>query len=103
MLLNARMILVCKQMCHPNRDALKAQLEANRAQTEQYINTVEQLRLKLQQSLAAGEEAKQLQAQQGLEIEKLKAALANAIAHLRNERAAKQQALKQRYAKRKSK
>ena len=82
---------------------MEAQIEANKAEIEQYIATVEQLRLELEQSRRACAEAKQLQAQQGVEIEKLKAALANAIAHLRNERAAKQQALKQRYAKRKSK
>ena len=88
--------MFCAQMCHPNRDALKAQLEANRAQTEQYINTVEQLRLKLQQSLAAGEEAKQLQAQQDLAIENLKAALANETTNVENEREAKQEALQGR-------
>ena len=90
------MILVCKQMCHPNRDALKAQLEANGAQIKQYITTVEQLRLALDQSLAAGEEGKQLQAQQGVEIEKLKVALANETTNVGNEREAKKEALQER-------
>ena len=83
---NSRLLLVCQQTCE-HRDTLKAQLEANRAETEQ-------LRLELEQSRRACEEAKKMQAQQGLE--KLKAALANAIAHLRSERAAKQEALKER-------
>ena len=83
-------------MYHPNRDSLKAQIEANKAETEQYINTVEQLRSELEQSRAAGEEAKQLQAQQDLEIEKLNAALANETANVENERAAKQEALQER-------
>ena len=83
-------------MYHPNRDALKAQLEANRAQIKQYITTVEQLRLALDQSLAAGEEGKQLQAQQGVEIENMKVALANETANAGNDREAKQEALKER-------
>ena len=75
---------------------MKAQIEANKAETEQYINTVEQLRSELEQGRKIADEAKQLQAQQDLEIEKLKAALANETANVENERAAKQEALQER-------
>ena len=95
MLLNSRMILVCDQMCE-HRDALKAQIEVNKPETEQYVLAVEQLRLELEQSRTAGEEAKHLQAQQGLEIENLKVALANGMANLRHEHEAKQQSIKER-------
>ena len=82
-------------MCE-HRDALKAQIEAYKANTERYITTVEQLRLELEQSRRACAEAKQLQAQQGVEIENMKVALANETANAGNEREAKQEALKER-------
>ena len=76
-----------------NRDALQAQIEANKAETERYIATVEQLRLELEQSR---EEAKKMQAQQTVQLGNLKAALANETANSRNEREKKQAAIKER-------
>ena len=94
-------------MCE-HRDALKAQIEANKAETERmliqvkegeaerYMLTVQQLRLELKQSHRVCEEGKQLQAQQSLQIEKLKVALANETVKVENEREAKQEAFKER-------
>ena len=101
------MILVCKQTCE-HRDALKAQIEANRAEfermliqvkegeAEKYMLTVEQLRLELKKSQRAYEEAKKMQAQQTVQLGNLKAALANETANSRNEREKKQEAIKER-------
>ena len=75
---------------------MKAQIEANKNEIEQYEGIVEQLRSELEQGRKVADEAKQLQAQQDLEIEKLKAALANETANVENERAAKQEALQER-------
>ena len=75
---------------------MKAQIEANKNEIEQYVGIVEQLRSELEQGRKVADEAKQLQAQQDLEIEKLKAALANETANVENERAAKQEALQER-------
>ena len=58
--------------------------------------TVEQLRSKLKKSKTANKEAKKNQAQQGLEIKKLKVALANETVNVRNAREAKQEAFKER-------
>ena len=88
-------MLLCKQM-YKRRDALKAQIEANKNEIEQYVVIVEQLRSELEQGRTIADEAKQLQAQQDLEIEKLKAALANEAANVGNEREAKQEALQER-------
>ena len=88
-------MLLCKQM-YKRRDALKAQIEANKNEIEQYVVIVEQLRSELEQGRKIADEAKQLQAQQDLEIEKLKAALANEAANVGNEREAKQEALQER-------
>ena len=71
------------------RDALKAQNEINKNEIEQYVVIVEQLRSELEQG-------RTLQAQQDLEIEKLKAALANETTIVENEHAAKQEALQER-------
>ena len=87
--------MVCELTCE-HRDALKAQIEANKNEIEQYVGIVEQLRSELEQGRKVADEAKQLQAQQDLEIEKLKAALANETANVENERAAKQEALQER-------
>ena len=87
--------MVCQQTCK-NRDALQAQIEVNNNKIVQYAATVEQLRSELEQGRKIADEAKQLQAQQDLEIEKLKAALANETANAENERAAKQEALQER-------
>ena len=81
---------------YKRRDALKAQIEANKNEIEQYVVIVEQLRSELEQGRTIADEAKQLQAQQDLEIEKLKAALANEAANVGNEREAKQEALQER-------
>ena len=75
---------------------MKAQTEADKNEIEQYVGIVEQLRSELEQGRKIADEAKQLQAQQDLEIEKLKAALANETANVENERAAKQEALQER-------
>ena len=75
---------------------MKAQTEADKNEIEQYVGIVEQLRSELEQGRKIADEAKQLQAQQDLEIEKLKAALANETANAENERAAKQEALQER-------
>ena len=75
---------------------MKAQIEANKNEIEQYVGIVEQLRSELEQGRKVADEAKQLQAQQDLEIEKLKAALANETANVENERAAKQETLQER-------
>ena len=55
-----------------------------------------QLRADLEQSQAANEEAKKLQAQQSAEIEKLKEALARETANVETERNAKWEASKER-------
>ena len=55
-----------------------------------------QLRLELDVSRAVGEEAKKLQAQQSLQIEKLKVALATETVNVEKERKAKQEAFKER-------
>ena len=55
-----------------------------------------QLRLELDVSRAVGEEAKKLQAQQSLQIEKLKAALVNETVNVRKEHDAKLEACKER-------
>ena len=60
---------------------MKAQIEANRAETERYIATIEALRSELEESRNV----------------RLKAALANE-ANVENERDAKQEALRERYA-----
>ena len=75
---------------------MKAQTEADKNEIEQYVGIVEQLRSELEQGRKVADEAKQLQAQQDLEIEKLNAALANETANVENERAAKQEALQER-------
>ena len=75
---------------------MKAQTEADKNEIEQYVGIVEQLRSELEQGRKIADEAKQLQAQQDLEIEKLKAALANETTNVENERAAKQEALQER-------
>ena len=61
---------------------MKAQIEANRAETEQYITTMEELRLELEESRNV----------------RLKAALANETTNVGNEREAMQEALRERYA-----
>ena len=75
---------------------MKAQLEANKAETEQHMLTVEQLRLDLEQGRTVIEETEKVQAEQSLEIEKLKVALGKETANVQNEREAKQAALKER-------
>ena len=75
---------------------MKAQTETDKNEIEQYVGIVEQLRSELEQGRKIADEAKQLQAQQDLEIEKLKAALANETTNVENERAAKQKALQER-------
>ena len=55
-----------------------------------------QLRLELDVSRAVSEEAKTLQAQQSLEIKKLKAALVNETVNVRKEHDAKLEACKER-------
>ena len=94
-LISSRLVVVCQQTCK-NRDALQAQIEVNNNKIVQYAATVEQLRSELEQGRKIADEAKQLQAQQDLEVEKLKAALANETANVENARAAKQHALQER-------
>ena len=79
-----------------HRDALKAQMQVNKDET-QYTVTIEQLRSELERSYSVSAGAKKLQAQQSLEMEKLKVALGNETVHAENEREAKQEALRERY------
>ena len=72
---------------------MEAQIQVDKAET-QY--TVSQLRLELEQSRVFSEEANKLQAQQRLQIEKLKVALASETVNVENEREAKQEAFKER-------
>ena len=74
---------------------MNARFQVNKVDTE-YTVTIAQLRSELEQSHVFSEEAKQLQAQQSLEIEKLKVALANETVNVENEREAKQKAFKER-------
>ena len=78
---------------------MKAQIQANKAETADTV-IISQLRLELEQSHTDSEEAKKLQAQQSLEIEKLKVALAtgNETVDVKNEREAIQEAFKERSA-----
>ena len=79
-----------------NRDDLKEQILVIEKDADSTVNNA-QLRLELDVSRAVSEEAKQLQAQQSLEIEKLKVALVNEAVHVENEREAKLEAWKERY------
>ena len=74
---------------------MKAQIQANKTETADTV-TIAQLRSELEQSRVFSEEAKAMQAQQSLEIEKLKVALANETVNVENEREAKQEAFKKR-------
>ena len=78
-----------------HRDAMKAQIQAKKGETEEAVS-MSQLRLGLEQSHAVSKETNKLQAQHRSEIEKLKVALANETANVENERKAKQQAFKER-------
>ena len=79
-----------------NRDELQAHILVIEEGTDSTVTNA-QLCLELEISRAVSEEAKQLQAQQSLEIEKLKVALVNEAVHVENEREAKLEAWKERY------
>ena len=49
-------------MCE-RRDELKAQIQANKAEIERHVSTIEGLRLELEQSRIANEKGKELQAE----------------------------------------
>ena len=74
---------------------MKAEIQANKAETADAV-TIAQLRSELEQSRVFSEEANKIRAQQSLEIEKLKVALANETVNVENEREAKQEAFKKR-------
>ena len=74
---------------------MKARINVNKADAE-YTVTIAQLRSELEQSRVFSEEANKIRAQQSLEIEKLKVALANETVNVENEREAKQEAFKKR-------
>ena len=82
--------MLCVFFCVcPNRDALQAEVEEKKAE-------IDQLGSELEESRSENEEGKKVQAEQGLEIEKLKAALAEERANVENEREAKQEAIGER-------
>ena len=74
---------------------MKAEIQANKAETADAV-TIAQLRSELEQSRVFSEEANKIRAQQSLEIEKLKVALANETVSVENEREAMQKAFKER-------
>ena len=82
--------MLCVFLCVcPNSDALQAEVEEKKAE-------IDQLGSELEESRSENEEGKKVQAEQGLEIEKLKAALAEERANVENEREAKQEAIGER-------
>ena len=74
---------------------MKAQIQDSRADAE-YTVTIAQLRSELEQNRVFSDEASKLQAQQRLEIEKLKVALADETVGVENEREDMQKAFKER-------
>ena len=65
-----------------NRDGLIAQIQVNETKAK---STIAEMRLELEQSHIASEEAKKLHLKQNTEIEKLKVDLANKTATLETE------------------
>ena len=74
---------------------MEAQIQVNKAEIADTV-AISQLRFEMEQSVAVSDEAKEMQAQQSLDIKKLKVAPANETVNAENERRSKQEECKKR-------